>query len=78
MVLILLNPTEFAQKIDLLVKVPDVVPSTDEKMRSLQMRQIKNITPPCLQTFRDRQLCFYVKKIFVIEKTQKSELCHSS
>ena len=26
--------------------------------------------------FWDRQLCFYVKKLFVSEKTQKSELCH--
>ena len=39
---------------------------------------IKKITPPSLQTFWDRQLCFYVKKLFVSEKTQKSELCHFS
>ena len=31
MVWTLLNPTEFAQKIDLLLKVPDVAPSTAEK-----------------------------------------------
>ena len=75
---ILLNPTEFAQNIDLLINVPDVAPSTVEKMRSLQMCRIKKITPPDLQTFWDRQLCFYVKKLFVSEKTQKSELCHFS
>ena len=75
---ILLNPTEFAQKIDLLIKVPDVAPSTVEKMRSLQMCRINKITPPSVQTFWDRQLCFYVKKLFVSEKTQKSELCHFS
>ena len=64
---ILLNPTEFAQKIDLLIKVPDVVPSTVEKMRSLKICQIKKITLPGEQTFWDRQLCFYVKKWFVSE-----------
>ena len=42
------------------------------------MHQIKKITPRSEQTFRDRQLCFYVKKLFVSEKTQKSELCHFS
>ena len=31
-----------------------------------------------LKTFLDRQLCFYVKKLFVSEKTQKSELFHFS
>ena len=31
-----------------------------------------------LKTFWDRQLCFYVKKLFVSKKTQKSELCHFS
>ena len=31
-----------------------------------------------LKTFRDRQLCFYVKKLFVSEKTQKNELYHFS
>ena len=31
-----------------------------------------------LSVFWDRQLCFYVKKLFVSEKTQKSELCHFS
>ena len=75
---ILVNPTEFAQKIDLLIKVPDVAPSTVKKMRSLQMCRIKKITSPSLQTFWDRQLCFYVKKLFVSEKTPKSELCHFS
>ena len=33
----LLNPTEFAKKIDLLLKVPDVAPSTAEKITSLQV-----------------------------------------
>ena len=70
-VLILLNPTEFAQIIDLLINVPDLVPSTIEKMRSLQMCQIKKITPTSLQTFWDRQLCFYVKKLFVVKKPRK-------
>ena len=42
------------------------------------MHRIKKITPRTEQTFRDRQLCFYVKKLFVSEKTQKSELCHFS
>ena len=51
LVWILLNPTEFAQKIDLLINVPDVAPSTVEKKRSLQMCQIKKITPPGIQTF---------------------------
>ena len=37
---ILLNPTEFAQKIDLLLKVLDVAPSTAEKMTSLQICRI--------------------------------------
>ena len=46
-----LNPTEFAQKIDLLLKVPDVAPSTAEKLTSLQMCRIKIITPHTLQTF---------------------------
>ena len=50
-VLILLNPTEFAQIIDLLINVPDLAPSTIEKMRSLQMCRFKKITPPGLQTF---------------------------
>ena len=75
---ILLNPTEFAQKIDLLINVPDVAPSTVEKMRSLQMCRIKKITLPSEQTFWDSQLCFYVKKLFVSEKPRKSELCHFS
>ena len=48
---ILLNPTEFSQKIDLLIKVTDVAPSTVEKMRSLQICRIKKITPPSEQTF---------------------------
>ena len=43
-----------------------------------KMHQIKKITPRFEQTFRDRQLCFYVKKLFVSEKTQKSELFHFS
>ena len=49
-----------------------------EKMTSLQMCRIKKITPCSIQTFWDRQLCFYVKKLFVSEKTQKNELCHFS
>ena len=81
---ILLNPTKFAQKIDLLIKVPDVAPSTVEKKRFLQMCQIKKVTPPGLQTFWDHQLCFYVKKIFFSEKKNKKwtlmffkgDLCH--
>ena len=40
------------------------------------MHQIKKITLRTEQTFRDRQLCFYVKKLFVSEKAQKSELFH--
>ena len=31
-----------------------------------------------IQTFCDHQLYFHVKKFFVSEKTQKSELCHFS
>ena len=42
------------------------------------MHRIKKIMPNIEQTFRDRQLCFYVKKLLVSEKTQKSELCHFS
>ena len=38
----------------------------------------KNNATFTLKTFWDRQLCFYVKKLFVSEKTQKSELCHFS
>ena len=49
-----------------------------EKMTSLQMCRIKKITPCSIQTFWDRQLCFYVKKLFVREKTPKSELCQFS
>ena len=49
-----------------------------EKMTSLQMCRIKKITPCSIQTFWDRQLCFYVKKLFVSEKTQKNEFCHFS
>ena len=41
MVWILSNQTEFAQKIDFLMKVPEVAPSTAEKMIPLQMYQIK-------------------------------------
>ena len=52
--------------------------NTAEKMTSLQMCLIKKITPRTGQTFWDRQLCFYVKKLFVSEKTQKNELCHFS
>ena len=40
--------------------------------------RIKKIKPHAEQTFRDRQLCFYVRKLVVSEKTQKSELCHFS
>ena len=55
-----------------------------EKMTSLQMCQIKKIMPCSVQTFWDCQLCFYVKKIFVSEKTKKKwalsffkgNLCH--
>ena len=39
----MLNPTKFANEIDLLIKVPDVAPSTDEKITFLQMCQIKKI-----------------------------------
>ena len=42
------------------------------------MCRIKKITPRTEQTFWDRQLCFYVKKLFVSEKTRKSELFHFS
>ena len=42
------------------------------------MCQIKEITPCNLQTFWDRQLCFYVEKLFIREKTQKNELCQFS
>ena len=38
----------------------------------------KNNATFTLKTFWDRQLCFYVEKLFVSEKTQKSELCHFS
>ena len=48
---ILLNPTEFDQKIDFLIKVPDVAPSTVKKMRSLKICRIKKIMPPSEQTF---------------------------
>ena len=54
--------------------VPFWLKNTAEKMTSLQMCQIKKITLRSQQTFWDRQLCFYVKKLFVIEKKQKSEL----
>ena len=52
--------------------------NTTEKLTSLQMCRIKKITPRTGQTFWDRQLCFYVKKLFVSKKTQKNELCHFS
>jgi len=39
---------------------------------------IKKITPRTEQTFWDRQLCFYVKNLFISEKPQKNELCHFS
>ena len=55
-----------------------MAPSTAEKIASLQMCGIKKITPRIGQTFLDRQLCFYVKKLFVSEKTEKNELCHFS
>ena len=58
--------------------VPFWLKNTAEKMTSLQMCLIKKITPRIGQTFGDRQLCFYVKKLFVSEKTRKSELCHFS
>ena len=38
----------------------------------------KNNATFTLKTFWDRQLCFYVKKLFVSEKIQKSELFHFS
>ena len=66
--------TGFIQILDL----PFWLKNTAEKMTSLQMCRIKKITPRTGQTFWDRQLCFYVKKLFVSEKTQKSELCHFS
>ena len=49
-----------------------------EKMTSLQMHQIKKITLCSKQTFWDHQLCFYIKKSFVSEKTEKNELSHFS
>ena len=52
--------------------------STRWRWAQSKMHRIKKITPRTEQTFRDRQLCFYVKKLFVSEKTQKSELCHFS
>ena len=66
--------TGFIQILDL----PFWLKNTAEKMTSLQMCRIKKITPRTGQTFWDRQLCFYVKKLFVSEKTQKNELCHFS
>ena len=58
---ILLMPTEFAKKIDLKIKVPDVVPSTSEKMTFLPNCQTKKIIPILfkLKIFQDRQFCFY-------------------
>ena len=44
LVSILLKPTEFAQKIDFLIKVLDVAPSNVEKMRSLKICRIKKIS----------------------------------
>ena len=38
----------------------------------------KNKATFSITTFWDCQLYFYVKKLFVSEKTQKSELCHFS
>ena len=38
-----MNLTEFAQKINLPIKVPDVVPSSDEKITFLQMCQMKKV-----------------------------------
>ena len=55
---------------------PVFLKNTAEKTTSLQICRIKKITPRTGQTFWDRQLCFYIKKLFVSEKTQKSELCH--
>ena len=43
----LLNPTEFSQKINLLLKVPDVAPSTNEKMTCHQMCQIHKNSNIC-------------------------------
>ena len=53
--------------------VPFWLKNTAEKMTSLQMCLIKKITPHTGQTFWDRQLCFYVKKLFISEKPQKNE-----
>ena len=56
----------------------DVGPSTAEKndIPSNVLNQKNNTT--YWKNFLDRQLCFYVRKLFVSEKTQKSELCHFS
>ena len=42
---ILLNPTEFAMKIDLLIEVPDVAPSPAQKMTFLFIFPINKIMP---------------------------------
>ena len=65
-------------KVHLNPRVPLLLKNTAEKMKSLQMFQIKKIMPRTGQTFCDRQLYFHLKKTFVSEKTQKSELCHFS
>ena len=57
---------------------PVFLKNTAEKTTTLQICRIKKITLRTGQTSWDRQLCFYVKKLFVSEKTQKSELCHFS
>ena len=43
-----------------------------------KLHQIKNVATLTLKPFWEHQLCFHVKKLFVSEKTQKSELCHFS
>ena len=50
---------------------PLFLKNTAEKTTSLQICRIKKITLRTRQTFWDRQLCFYVKKLFVSEKTRK-------
>ena len=61
-----------------ILRLPFWQKNSAEKMTSLQMCRIRKITPRTGQTFWDRQLCFYVKKLFISEKTQKNELCHFS
>ena len=47
---------------------PVFLKNTAEKTTSLQICRIKKITLRSGQTFWDRQLCFYVKKHFLVKK----------